>query len=51
MSFINLLDNSYIHFVIIVINLVLFHLWWKQIVPKRKKVYKYFVQRCLKISN
>ena len=31
-------------------NLVPFHLWWRQIVLKSKKVSKCFVQDCLKIS-
>ena len=28
-------------------NLVPFHLWWRKIVLKSEKVYKYFVQDCL----
>ena len=30
-------------------DLVPFHIWWKEIVLKREKVWKCFVQNCLKI--
>lgn len=31
-------------------NWVTFHLWWREMVPKSGKIFKYFIQDCLKIS-
>ena len=38
--------KSFVHSLSSDNNLVTFHLWWRKIVLKRKKVYKYFVQDC-----
>lgn len=31
-------------------NWVTFHLWWMEMVPKSEKMFRYFIQDCLKIS-